>query len=93
MAMRRFSLLAVCIGTISFTAAAFSHAVERAVDFLAKVLWYAFPAIDFRDLIQPEQTPAVVGLHQARSYRERLLEHTGDGRRRATMSQAFAAAA
>ena len=37
--------------------------------------------------------PRVTGLSQSRSFRQRLLEHSPSGRRRAPMSHAFAAAA
>lgn len=37
--------------------------------------------------------PRVTGLAQSRSFRQRLLEHSPSGRRRAPMSHAFAAAA
>lgn len=85
-----FSLAAAISTLISWTA----HAAAQTVDAVIAFVEAAFPAAAPPELVGAMATaPRVTGLHETRAFHQRLLDHSGDGRRRAPMSQAFAAAA
>lgn len=85
-----YSLAAAISTLISWTA----HAAVQTVSAVVAFIDAAFPASAPPELIGAVATaPRVTGLHESRAFHQRLLDHQPSGRRRAPMSQAFAAAA
>jgi len=83
-----FSLAAVLAATVAWAARAVDYTVAAMVAFVEM----AFPPPDNRfDFVPVAAAPRITGLHQARSFHQRLLKHSGDGRRRAPLSSAFSA--
>lgn len=85
-----YSLFAVIAAASSWA----SHAVMNAATAVVAYIEAAFPAAAPPELAFAVATaPRVTGLHQTRSFHQRLIEHSGASRRRAPLSSAFSAAA
>lgn len=86
--LRGYSLIGILAAAVSWTAHAFSRAAEAVVEFVAA----AFPPSERLEFAFAVATaPRVIGLHETRAFHQRLAQPSG--RRRAPMSQAFAAQA
>lgn len=85
-----YSLFAAIAAAASWASHAFTNAASAVVAFVVS----AFPASAPPEFaFAMASAPRVTGLHQTRAFHQRLLDHSGDGRRRAPLSSAFTASA